>query len=817
MPAAKTAMKTDGEKEMKTVKLLKKTVSLILPIALILGGCAGKAPSVDQSTQDGKESPVSIADGTTTDSSLETQTDASGGRVSGLPFDFQVNPKNFELTMETGGTLLTVSQGGKEREYSDYQEKDGTVSWRYPGEGTSVAITPAEDYLSVTITSETEEDNTFVWPEISGETYYFPFGEGKRVPAGDSVFREYLNGQEFSVLEQLSMPFWITSSGEFSILYIVEDPFRTNLQFSADPAITLSVSHDYPAIDRSRFSSYRIYLTGPDPVSAARLYRNYRMEQGDFMTLEQKAQSNPDIRKLYGAPFIYLWGEFLISPEDIDWKAFRQAADSPLTEYLSSFAGSQENGSEFTAALEEIKKQDYVAEYQKNTVCSYLSQLLKREDFWDPSVFTQHSPAMTQLLAKGYENLTETEKIQVKKEALAVNWPEIFTDAKQWTDSGTTELLQGLKESGIDRAWIGLNSWEQAYAKPELVEKAAAQGYLIGSYDSYHSIHEPGKEQWITAQFEDTALYEEATVTDKNGEKVGGFQNVGRKLNPVLAFPAVEARMEDIMSNSLPFNSWFIDCDATGEIYDDYSPSHPATQEEDLAARLERMAYIRDQYRFVVGSEGGNDFAASTIAFAHGIELKTFSWMDDDMKKNRDSEYYIGKYYNPAGGVAEHFSKRIPVKDKYYTLFVDPRYDIPLYKLVYNDSVITGYHWDWSTFKIQGATADRMVREVLYNVPPLYHLDAAEWKRYQKDIAAHHAVWSEFSRKAVLQEMTDFKYLTQDGAVQKTVYGENIAAVANFAEEAYEYEGNSIPGHSVWIQMDGKSMIYTPSLQPGNA
>ena len=92
------------------------------------------------------------------------------------------------------------------------------------------------------------------------------------------------------------------------------------------------------------------------------------MEQGDFMTLEQKAQSNSDIRKLYGAPFIYLWGEFLISPDDIDWKAFRQAADSPLTVYLSSFAGSQENGSEFTAALEEIKKQDYVAEYQKNTV-----------------------------------------------------------------------------------------------------------------------------------------------------------------------------------------------------------------------------------------------------------------------------------------------------------------------------------------------------------------------------------------------------------------------------------------------------------------
>ena len=109
-----------------------------------------------------------------------------------------------------------------------------------------------------------------------------------------------------------------------------------------------------------------------------------------------------------------------------------------------------------------------------------------------------------------------------------------------------------------------------------------------------HSIHEPGKEQWITAEFTDKSLYEEASVTNKNGEKAAGFQNVGCKLNPVYSLPAVEERMETIMANQLPFNSWFIDCDATGEIYDDYTSGHMTTQEEDLAARLERMAYIRD-------------------------------------------------------------------------------------------------------------------------------------------------------------------------------------------------------------------------------
>ena len=34
-------------------------------------------------------------------------------------------------------------------------------------------------------------------------------------------------------------------------------------------------------------------------------------------------------------------------------------------------------------------------------------------------------------------------------------------------------LLQEMKEGGIEHAWIGLNSWEQAYGKPELVETAA--------------------------------------------------------------------------------------------------------------------------------------------------------------------------------------------------------------------------------------------------------------------------------------------------------------------------------------------------------
>lgn len=772
---------------------LSKIICVMLPAALVLSGCLSTG-SFSEKADDFQET-----------SEVTSQKLA-------LPFDFEADAETFRLSFRVNGQTVPVSDGYGNYVVENYKEENNIVSWNYPEEEVQVQLAPKDDYLEVQITSEKNTDNTFVWPHISAEQYYLPLGEGKRIPANDTVWINYLSQQQVSVMEQLSMPFWIASNGEYCILFIMETPFRTQMNFSADPDISFSVSHEYPEIDDNKINSYRLYITENDPVSCAKIYRNYMIEKGKFVTLQQKAEQNPNIEKLYGAPFIYLWGDFVISDDDIDWKAFRQSMDSPIIEYFCSFASNIENGIEFENTMSELKNQDYVAQYQKNVICSYISQALQRDDFWKPEIFTKSNTYLDRLLEEGYQGLTDAERLQVHKYALAASMPDVFHDAGSWMNASTLELLNDMKENGIAHAWIGLNSWEQAYAKPELVQQAADMGYLIASYDSYHSIHEPGNERWITARFEDSSLYEAATVTDKSGEKESGFQNVGRKLNPVLSLPSVKSRMEEIMSNNLPFNSWFIDCDATGEIYDDYTPEHITTQEQDLSARLERMSYIRDRYGLIIGSEGGNDFSASTIAFAHGIELKSFSWMDEDMKANKDSEYYIGKYYNPAGGVAEHFAKRIPVKQQYFSVFVDPRYDVPLFKLVYNDSVITSSHWDWSTFKIEGAANDRMVREVLYNVPPLYHLDSEEWKNYKQDIINHHMVWSEFSSKAIRKEMTGFTYLQENGTVQKTSYGNQLTAIANFGDMPYTYEEDEIPPHSVLIVEEGAHTIYTPSL-----
>lgn len=782
---------------MKRNHILFRCSSLLM--ALVLTGCTVSSPG------DGKRR---------TDIQERQQGQDVPEPVHGIGFDPEINPESFSIYLHTENGTVQVNAADKKRTVEQYKTDGDRITWEYPGDEVSVSVKQAEDYLSVSITSLTAQDNGVSWPGVLADSYYLPFGEGKRVPADDPVWKEYLEGQEFPVMEKLSMPFWAEVHGDYAVLFIMENPFHTMLEFQTQPDLAFDVRYEYPAIEKEKTKRFRIYLTENNPVSVAKIYRRYVQEKGTFVTLEQKADDNPDIGKLFGAPFIYLWGERVISPEDVDWKAFRESFDTPVIEYTRVFGERQPRDggtAEYLSALQEIGSQDYVAEYQKNVICNYLSHMLVQPDFYNPSVFTETTPKLDVYLDRGYGSLNDSERIQANKQMLAANLPLVFKDPDRWMHGDTVGFVEELQEAGIGRAWIGLNSWEQAYAKPELVKAAADAGYLIGSYDSYHSIHEPGQEQWITARFDDASLYEKATVTDKDGNSVKGFQGVGRKLNPTLSLTAVKERMQGIMKHNLPFNSWFIDCDATGEIYDDYTPEHITTQRQDMEARLERMAYIRNQFRMVIGSEGGNDFAASTIAFAHGIEMQSFSWMDEDMKNNRDSEFYIGRYYNPKGGVAEHFSKRIPIKDKYYTLFANPGYDVPLFRLVYHDSVITSYHWDWSTFKIQGLTGQRMVREVLYDVPPLYHLDGEQWKEYKDDLVRHTTVWSGFSQKAAAREMTDFQYLTEDGLVQMTEYGENLRAVANFSDKPVRFGEKELPACSVLMEVDGRKSVYTPS------
>ncbi len=369
-----------------------------------------------------------------------------------------------------------------------------------------------------------------------------------------------------------------------------------------------------------------------------------------------------------------------------------------------------------------------------------------------------------------------------------------------WGDGLSVKLLERFAESGLDRLWLGVDSWQDGFRHPTAVAKARELGYLIGPYDSYHSIHHPNeKDTWETAQF-DLSLYETGAIVNADGTKNKGFKKKGYHLSPLVARPYVEDRVNGIVAQMpTDFNSWFIDCDAYGELFDDYSPSHPATQLDDMNARLARIAWIRDTHKMVVGSEGGAAYAAATLHFAHGMTVPVLGWGDPDMKE-KTSPYYIGGYWPPEAP-AIHI-KQVSLKPNYLYRYFAPHFRLPLYQIVFHDSVVTTHHWLSGSLKFENAIETLALLELLYNVPPLYHLNMAEFSKHKAWIQRHYAFFSPLHRHIGGQTMTDFEWLSDNRRVQRTEFGDAVEIFANFGTEPFAYKAVVIPGKSVaarWI------------------
>ena len=729
-----------------------------------------------------------------------------------LDFEFDVDPETFNLSVESSGVKETVSEPLDNMKFSNLKKSKDNISWSYDEKNIDVNIKKKEEYLDVSIKSNKNDDeNSFLWPSINGEKYMLPLNEGKYISNDDDVWKEYFKEQELKVIEAFSMQFFAVDKKEYSLLYVIKNPYNNTIKFDTENNIKFGFEHQYPSINENKEYGFRIYLTKKNPVDVAKTYRNYIVEKGEFKTLEEKSRENKNIEKLYGAPHVYFWDKSIISEENIKWSSLKNNIPNSLKNWIQELLRTKvEDGEELALAFDDLENLGYVDKYTKNRVLKAFSEVLKLKEFYNDKVFNSIDSESKKIISKGIKNLNEVEIIDLNKRLLKSELGSNVDDVDKWANMNTVDVLNDMKNSGINNMWIGFDDWQNGFNKPELVETANKLGYLIGTYDSYHSIHKPGEEKWITAKFSDTSLYDNATVTNKDGKKIGGFQGTGRKLNPTLAMPSVRERVSQILDTGLKFNSWFLDTDGTGEVFDDYSSEHITTEEQDIKARIERMDYLKNEKNMVVGTEGGNDFANKHIAFAHGIETPSFSWMDSDMSKNKESEYYVGRYYSSNNGVPEMFSKEIPLKDKYKKLFLDTKYTIPLYKLVYNDSVITTHWWGWGTLKIKDEVENRMLYEILYNVPPLYHIDRYEYEKNKDIIINHTKIWSEFSKKAINKEMTNYKVLSDDGLIQMTEYGNDLKVIANFSNNEVEAEGQKISPKSLIIIDKDKTVRYTP-------
>jgi len=183
-------------------------------------------------------------------------------------------------------------------------------------------------------------------------------------------------------------------------------------------------------------------------------------------------------------------------------------------------------------------------------------------------------------------------------------------------------------------------------------------------------------------------------------------------------------------------------------------------------------------------------------------------------------DYYyglLGRYYPP--GAPGVFFKPVDLPAKYKDTYFDFTHRLPLYQAAFHDSIVTTHHWSAPSTKFTNVLAVNELLEFLYGVPPLYHLNLAEWGKRKHEIRTHEAFFSPNYRKLALQPLSDFAWLTSDHRIQKTEFGNEASVLANFGDSVYRYQGHVIPESGILLiwKKTGQAVTYTSQYATTNS
>ncbi len=726
---------------------------------------------------------------------------------------------SLELTMKATNrppVLLSLAQTNL-GPVAVLETNQSTTRISFPTQNVSLTFTLDGDRLSAHVLAS--EAGEFSFPVLSQTAstkgWILPYFEGVYTPAGDEKWAAFLlKYGPMNTTADLSLPFIGLDYGAFTLTCIFTNPFNNELTFSRGPENRLNarLTHQFTRNHPVKEYGVIFQLGTNSPVEPARIYRNWLIQRGEFVSFKEKISKTPAAEKLPGAAHIYLWGNELLTPSDvIDWKGFAKALE--LAGNSPPHTPGQHiwflMNSEARQAVTTLIQSEYTDKYTESLVTSDLNRLLAQTNFYD-EISWKNSTLDAQTLAllqTNRQQLNPAELCRLNSHLLAAAFTN-FTASESWGNGVSPKMIKQLQAAGFDRLWLGSDGWSGFVDRPETVAAAKEAGFLIGPYDSFNSIHRPDeKETWETAQF-GSELYQTGAIVKADGTKRRGFKKKGFVLSPDAARPYVEKRVAGLM-DAFHANSWFIDCDGFGEYFDDYSDQHPATQQSDLQSRNSRMAWIRDTYGAVIGTEGCAAGVAATVHFAHGVMTPVIGWGDPDLT-GKQSKYYLGSYYPP--DEPHVFFTPVPVKEEYRYIYFDPRFRLPLFETVFHDSVIATHHWSWPSLKTTDQAKTIELLELLYQVPPLYHLNVAEFQKRKQQLKRHYDFFSPLHRETALLPMTSFEWLTPDGAVQCAIFGDSIEIVANFTTSRFKYGDTVLAERSVVVKRHDTGMVisYVP-------
>ncbi|ATL27300.1 glycoside hydrolase [Streptomyces formicae] len=368
--------------------------------------------------------------------------------------------------------------------------------------------------------------------------------------------------------------------------------------------------------------------------------------------------------------------------------------------------------------------------------------------------------------------------------------------AYTWGEARTADGVERLRKLGVDRMWLGYDG--EPYPDGAAVSAAKKAGYLTGPYDSFANGQDPKSADAPNSRWPGT-VYPDFCVRDAHGKPETGFGGRGCYLSSA-AFEKAEPRHHYLADRTRAMvaggaDSYFLDVDATGELFRDHGKGHRMTKAEDREHRLARMRRIAETGKgLVLGSETAQAWANQVLAFDHGGGTPA---ADGLWALQKDREKWGGYYPENAPGV---FFKPVDLPADLAKAMYDPRYRVPLYETALHGSLVNTERWELGYEKLPDQKKDRALLAMLDNTPLNYVLDGPSLTKHGAELAALQKYFSPLHKAAGTEPLTSYRRLSADRTVQRTVFGRGTLTVtANFGTKAYE----GLPGGCVDARLKG--------------
>lgn len=325
------------------------------------------------------------------------------------------------------------------------------------------------------------------------------------------------------------------------------------------------------------------------------------------------------------------------------------------------------------------------------------------------------------------------------------------------------------RAAGMDRAIVNGPT-----AKADM-QAIIDQGYLTSVYDNYEDMFEGDGGRYGDCKTETDAVVQADGSLKKAWLTKGDPPKQFMKRCTAL-FEKVARRWIPPELESHAYNARFLDVTTACGMIECYSDTHGLNRTEDRAARINLARYVGHELGLVLGGEHGRWWGVPYFDYWEGMQSGGFySW--------------------PAGHVGlELPQSREEIGRNYLEWGLGEKNRYPLWELVFHDCVVSTWYWGDSTGHLQEVAPELGTKQdafnVLYGTVPLYWVNKPYSYRWDEPETRARLLESyrntcKLHEKIAFEEMLSHEFVTEDRAVQKTVFGDGTEVWVNFGQKPW--------------------------------